>query len=50
MVDYANTDAVIYVIDSSDRERLTVARDELFHMLGEEELKTASLLVFANKS
>ncbi|KAJ1534640.1 Arf GTPase arl1, partial [Cladochytrium tenue] len=46
---YANTDAVIYVIDSSDRERLSVTKDELFAMLEEEELKGAALLVLANK-
>jgi ADP-ribosylation factor-like protein 1 len=46
---YANTDAVIYVIDSCDRDRVSTAKEELVAMLGEEELKTASLLVFANK-
>ncbi|KAI9350007.1 ADP-ribosylation factor family-domain-containing protein [Zopfochytrium polystomum] len=46
---YANTDAVIYVIDSKDRDRLSVTKDELFAMLEEEELKNAALLVLANK-
>jgi ADP-ribosylation factor-like protein 1 len=46
---YANTDAVIYVIDSADRERISIARDELEAMLEEEELKDASLLILANK-
>ena len=46
---YANTDAVIYVIDSCDRDRISTSKEELMAMLSEEELKTASLLVFANK-
>ncbi|KAJ3063316.1 Arf GTPase arl1 [Rhizoclosmatium sp. JEL0117] len=46
---YQNTDAVIYVIDSTDRERLGISKDELLSMLQEEELKTAKLLVLANK-
>ncbi|KAF4124151.1 ADP-ribosylation factor-like protein 1 [Geosmithia morbida] len=46
---YANTAAVIFVVDSTDIERLQTASDELAAMLNEEELKDASLLVFANK-
>lgn len=46
---YANTAAVIFVIDSTDIDRLTVAADELRSMLNEDELKDAALLVFANK-
>ena len=46
---YANTDAIIYVIDSSDRERMGIAKKELFAMLDEKELQDAKLLVFANK-
>lgn len=46
---YANTAAVIFVIDSTDIERLETAADELRSMLNEEELKDAALLVFANK-
>jgi ADP-ribosylation factor-like protein 1 len=30
---YNNTDAVIYVVDSADGERIGVARDELMSML-----------------
>ena len=37
------------MIDSTDIDRLTTAADELATMLGEEELKDAALLVFANK-
>lgn len=46
---YANTAAVIFVVDSTDMERLQTAADELAAMLNEEELKDAALLVFANK-
>ncbi|PGG99621.1 hypothetical protein AJ79_08481 [Helicocarpus griseus UAMH5409] len=46
---YANTAAVIFVIDSTDIERLGTASDELAAMLNEEELRDAALLVFANK-
>lgn len=46
---YANTDAVIYVVDASDHERIGTSGAELKSMLDEEELKDAALLVFANK-
>ncbi|SCV70581.1 BQ2448_3343 [Microbotryum intermedium] len=43
------TDAVIWVVDSSDRERMADCRDELHELLREERLAGASLLVLANK-
>jgi len=46
---YPNTNAIIYVVDSMDRDRLTDACRELGLLLGEEELRTVPLLVFANK-
>jgi len=46
---YAGTDALIFVVDSSDIERLELARDELFNVLDEEELKDAKVLIYANK-
>ena len=46
---YQNTQGVIFVVDSNDRERVTEARDELHRMLNEDELRDAILLVFANK-
>ncbi|PWA03669.1 hypothetical protein BB558_000176 [Smittium angustum] len=46
---YANTDAIIYVVDSADRDRIGISRDELVAMLDEEELQNSILLVFANK-
>ena len=46
---YANTAAVIFVVDSTDIDRLSTASEELSAMLNEEELRDAALLVFANK-
>lgn len=46
---YENTQGLIFVVDSSDKERVELAKEELHKMLGEEELREASLLVFANK-
>lgn len=30
---YGNTDAIIYVVDSADRDRIGISKDELVHML-----------------
>ncbi len=46
---FPNTDAIVFVVDSADAERLSIAREELLAMLEEEELKDAILLIFANK-
>ena len=46
---YQNTQGVIFVVDSNDRDRVGEARDELHRMLNEDELREAVLLVFANK-
>ena len=46
---YMNTQALIYVVDCNDRDRIAEARDELHRMLNEDELRDAVLLVFANK-
>ncbi len=40
---------MVFVIDSTDIERLSTAAEELSAMLNEDELRDASLLVFANK-
>jgi ADP-ribosylation factor-like protein 1 len=40
---------VVFVVDSTDIERLQTAADELGAMLAEEELRDAALLVYANK-
>nr|XP_040571930.1 ADP-ribosylation factor-like protein 1 [Lepeophtheirus salmonis]ACO12098.1 GTP-binding ADP-ribosylation factor homolog 1 protein [Lepeophtheirus salmonis]ACO12644.1 GTP-binding ADP-ribosylation factor homolog 1 protein [Lepeophtheirus salmonis] len=46
---YSNTDAIIYVVDSADRERIGISKGELISMLEEDELRNAILLVMANK-
>merc|ERR1712151_1321483 len=46
---YPNTDAIIFVVDSADSERMPVAKGELAAMLEEDDLKDSILLVFANK-
>ena len=46
---FQGTNALIYVVDSSDRDRFELAREELQSMLSHEELNDAALLVYANK-
>ncbi|KAF0298032.1 ADP-ribosylation factor-like protein 1 [Amphibalanus amphitrite] len=46
---YSNTDAIIYVVDSADRDRMGISKQELVSMLEEEELRGAVLAVLANK-
>jgi len=53
---YQNTQGIIFVVDSNDRERIddaqgadNSAKEELHRMLSEDELRDAVLLVFANK-
>eukprot|EP00903_Cladosiphon_okamuranus_P013373 g12463.t1 len=47
---YANTDALIFVLDSSDHERMEEARDEMFHVLKDPSMDGCqTVLVFLNK-
>merc|ERR1712228_799096 len=46
---YQGTNALIFVVDSNDRDRIEDAREELTKMLHEDELSETALLVFANK-
>ncbi|KAF4707454.1 Thioredoxin domain-containing protein 9 [Perkinsus olseni] len=46
---YQNTQGLIFVVDSNDRDRMDDAKEELHRMLNEEELRDACVLVFANK-
>jgi small GTP-binding protein len=53
---YQNTQGIIFVVDSNDRERIddssgadNSAKEELHRMLAEDELRDAIVLVFANK-
>ncbi|XP_065914926.1 uncharacterized protein [Dysidea avara] len=46
---FQNTDVLIFVVDSNDRERISESRDELKRFLSEDELKDCIVLVMANK-
>nr|XP_046250082.1 ADP-ribosylation factor 4-like [Scatophagus argus] len=46
---FQNTQGLIFVVDSNDRERVAESSEELSKMLQEDELRDAVLLVFANK-
>ena len=46
---FENTDGLVYVVDSSDEVRLKECTEELQNLLGEDNLKSVPLLVFANK-
>ncbi|KAM3133371.1 hypothetical protein pb186bvf_014532 [Paramecium bursaria] len=46
---YQGTQALIFVMDSSDKERIELAREELMRMLGDEELQNCPVLILANK-
>ena len=43
------TNILIFVIDSSDHERIEEAKNELYRMLSYEELKKIPILIYANK-
>ncbi|KAM4803975.1 ADP-ribosylation factor-like protein 5B [Urocitellus parryii] len=40
---------IILVVDSIDRERLAITKEELYRMLAHEDLRKAAVLIFANK-
>jgi len=46
---YQSVNALIFVVDSNDHDRIEDARDQLQDMLREELLENVPLLVFANK-
>ncbi|KAF6028514.1 ARF1 [Bugula neritina] len=46
---FQNTQGLIFVVDSNDRERLQEARGELERMMNEDDLRDSILLIFANK-
>jgi small GTP-binding protein len=46
---YANTSAIVFVVDSNDRERISEACHELHELMNEEELRNLPILIFANK-
>ncbi|XP_074286285.1 ADP-ribosylation factor-like [Silene latifolia] len=44
-----NTQGLIFVVDSSDKSRIIEARNHLHHILGQNELRNAAVLILANK-
>lgn len=46
---FPETDAIIFVIDCNDHDRLKEAKDELYGIIGEKEMEHAVLLVLGNK-
>ena len=44
-----NSDALIFVVDSADRERIQTCKQELDYLLNRDELAHASVLIYANK-
>ena len=46
---FSGTQGLVFVIDSSDRERMDEARSELTRIIQDREMAGALLLVFANK-
>ncbi|CAM9356501.1 unnamed protein product [Scytosiphon promiscuus] len=47
---FVNTDALIFVVDSSDQERIEEARDEMFHVLRDPNMDDCqTVLIFLNK-
>ncbi|KAG6885492.1 ADP-ribosylation factor-like protein 2 [Termitomyces sp. T159_Od127] len=46
---FEQTDALVWVVDSSDRMRMADCKNELHSLLTEDRLAGASLLIFANK-
>ena len=47
---YNDVNGIVFVIDSSDKDKLEEARDEIRNLLDEELLQNAFLVVLANKS
>jgi len=46
---YPDTEAAIFVIDSTDKERMKVAKEEFLTLMEEEHLLMAPVLILANK-
>ncbi|KAI0984290.1 hypothetical protein GJ496_003731 [Pomphorhynchus laevis] len=46
---YTGTQGLIFVVDSSDHDRLDECRAELHRIVSDREMKDAAVLVFANK-
>ena len=46
---YEKTDGIAFVIDSTDKDRLDLAKQELFILINEEELQGVPIVILANK-
>ncbi|XP_060067568.1 ADP-ribosylation factor-like [Ylistrum balloti] len=46
---YQDTEGLVYVVDSNDRERINEAREELFGILNNDEMRGVPVVVLANK-
>merc|ERR1712194_323373 len=46
---YQNTQGLIFVVDSNDRDRIEDAREEIAKIVSEDEMRDAILLIFANE-
>ena len=46
---FPKTNAIVFVIDSTDKERLDIAKQELFFLIKEEDLKGVPIAILANK-
>ncbi|KAL3319459.1 Arf GTPase arf1 [Cichlidogyrus casuarinus] len=47
---FQNTQGLIFVVDSSDRERINEAAEELSKILKEDSMRDVAALIFANKT
>jgi len=46
---FQNTQVLIIVVDSNDRERMDELREEIWRLTKEDELRGVPVLIFANK-
>ena len=46
---FPKTNAIVFVIDSSDKERIDIAKQELFLLMQEDDLKGVPIAILANK-
>uniref|UniRef100_A0A915A5X6 ADP-ribosylation factor 1-like 2 n=1 Tax=Parascaris univalens TaxID=6257 RepID=A0A915A5X6_PARUN len=46
---YQDAEAVIFVVDSRDKERIDECREQLHYTMQQDELRNAIVLIFANK-
>ncbi|KAM9949878.1 hypothetical protein ACTFIT_011103 [Dictyostelium discoideum] len=46
---YHGSNAIIFVVDSTDRERISQVKEEIDNLLTQDEIKGIQILIFANK-